>query len=77
MAAAAVSPGVPGPSAAERVRACHELETWLKPYKEEIMGVYVNVLVGHKPAYAAAFYVCYTAVLGSVCAPHAGPAPHV
>ena len=60
-----------GPTAAERLRAYHELEAWLKPYKEEIMGVYVNVLVGYKPVHAAVFYLSYTALLwyGSVSQP--------
>ena len=57
------APGSNGPSAAERLRAYHELEAWLKPYKEEIMGVYVNILVWNKPRHAAAFYIGYTCLL--------------
>ena len=54
------------PTQAERLRSHHLLEAWLQPYKDEIMGVYVNVLIGHKPVYALGFYAAYALLLGYV-----------
>ena len=68
-AAATTAAGPPQPwqpTQAERLRSHHLLEAWLQPYKDEIMGVYVNVLIGHKPVYAFGFYAAYALLLGCV-----------